>query len=156
MAFSTAGGVAGSVVELRQREEVAAGATADLKPKTVQGGVVAYWDSVTVAGGPATDARKEALGTQSIEGVAAEGSRLVTTIPAGQIGNERPIEIVSEQWYSKDLQMTMSSRRADPRTGETTYRVMNLQRAEPAAYLFQVPADYTVQPVLEVKPERIK
>src|SRR5262249_50798861 len=47
--------------------------------------------------------KKESLGTQMIEGVAAEGTRTTTTIPAGQIGNERPIEIVTETWYSNQL-----------------------------------------------------
>jgi hypothetical protein len=37
--------------------------------------------------------KTESLGIRNIEGVAAEGTRTVTTIPAGTIGNERDIEI---------------------------------------------------------------
>jgi predicted secreted hydrolase len=95
--------------------------------------------------------RNESLGTQVVEGVPAEGTRTVGTIPVGQIGNERPIEVTSEQWYSKELQMTLTSRRLDPRTGETTYRVSNLRRGEPDPLLFQVPADYT----LKTDPENV-
>jgi hypothetical protein len=96
------------------------------------------------------DIRRESLGTQALEGVAAEGTRTVETIPAGQIGNERPIEIVSEQWYSRELQVTLMSRHDDPRSGETLYRLTNLQRNEPDPALFQVPAGYTVKEAMKV------
>jgi hypothetical protein len=67
------------------------------------------------------------------------------SIPAGAIGNLAPVEIVSERWYSPDLQTVVYSRRSDPRFGETTYRLTNIIRAEPPAELFQVPADYKVE-----------
>ncbi len=89
--------------------------------------------------------KKEDLGTQTIAGVSAQGTRYTRTIPAGQIGNEKPITIVSEHWYSNDLQMTVMSKRSDPQFGETTYTLTNIQRAEPAASLFAVPSDYTMQ-----------
>jgi hypothetical protein len=86
----------------------------------------------------------EPLGTQVIEGVEAEGRRHRITIAAGEIGNERPIEIVSERWYSPELQAVVLSRRSDPRLGETTYRLVNIGRAEPDHTLFEVPADFTI------------
>lgn len=70
-----------------------------------------------------SDVRKETLGTKSFDGVLAEGGRTVTTIPAGQIGNQQPIEIVAEHWYSMDLKLTVMTRHLDPRTGETTFSV---------------------------------
>jgi len=89
--------------------------------------------------------KQEDLGTQTISGVTATGTRYTHTIPAGQIGNEKPIVIVSERWYSDELQMVVKSTRSDPRFGTTTYTVTNIQRTEPATALFTVPADYTVQ-----------
>jgi hypothetical protein len=89
--------------------------------------------------------KKESLGTQSINGVNAEGTRITRTIAAGQVGNDKPIQIVFERWYSPDLQMVVKSTRTDPRFGTTTYTLTNVQRAEPAAALFTVPADYTVK-----------
>jgi hypothetical protein len=89
--------------------------------------------------------KQEDLGTQTINGVTATGTRYTRTIPAGQIGNEKPIVVVSEHWYSNDLQIVVKSSRIDPRFGTTTYTVSNIQRTEPAASLFTVPADYTVQ-----------
>ena len=95
--------------------------------------------------GPNPNEVKEQLGKQTIEGVEAEGTRTTVTIPAGEIGNERPIEIVSERWYSPELQLVVMSRTSDPRMGETTYKLMNINRTEPAKSLFEVPAGYTVK-----------
>ncbi|MDT5293477.1 MAG: hypothetical protein QOJ76_357, partial [Acidobacteriota bacterium] len=64
---------------------------------------------------------------------------------AGELGNEQPINIVNERWYSPELQVVVLTRHSDPRFGETTYRLTNITRAEPAASLFQVPSDYTVK-----------
>lgn len=96
---------------------------------------------------PSTNGQKweshtEQLGVQNFEGVDAEGTRTVTTIPADAIGNERPIEIVYERWYSKELQMIVFSKHSDPRFGEQTYRMTNINRSEPDPSLFQVPTSY--------------
>jgi hypothetical protein len=88
------------------------------------------------------ETRTEELGTQNIEGVDAEGTRTITTIPAGAIGNERAIEITYEKWYSKDLQMVVLSKHNDPRFGEQTYRLTNINRSEPDPSLFSVPNGY--------------
>jgi hypothetical protein len=87
----------------------------------------------------------EQLGNQVIEGVLAEGQRLTVTIEAGKIGNERPIVTVNERWYSPELQTVILSKNSDPRMGETTYKLINIDRSEPDSSLFQVPADYTVE-----------
>jgi hypothetical protein len=104
------------------------------------------------AGGPPPGGRDrfnqnmkvEALGRQTVEGVPADGTRTTITIPAGQIGNEQPIQIVTESWYSPDLQAVVMSKRSDPRTGESSFHMGNLSRGEPAAALFQVPTDYKI------------
>ena len=88
--------------------------------------------------------RKESLGNQVIQGVTAEGTRLTRTIPAGEIGNVLPIDIVDETWYAPDLQVKVMTRHYDPRSGETVYRLTNINRSEPARSLFEVPADYRV------------
>ncbi len=94
---------------------------------------------------PAFNSNTESLGKQTMEGIEVEGKRTVTTIPVGAIGNERPIEIVSESWYSPELQTTIMSKRTDPTSGETLYRLTNIRRGDPDASLFQVPSDYTVK-----------
>jgi TonB family protein len=87
----------------------------------------------------------ESLGKQNIEGVEAEGTRTTITFPAGVMGNERPINIVSERWYSPELQTVVMTRHSDPRFGETSYRLTNINRSEPARTLFEVPSDYTLK-----------
>ncbi|MBC8031298.1 MAG: energy transducer TonB [Pyrinomonadaceae bacterium] len=89
-------------------------------------------------------AHSEALGKQNIEGVQAEGTRTTVTIPAGKIGNELPISIVAERWYSPELQIIVMTRHTDPRFGENSYKLINISRNEPARELFEVPTGYTV------------
>ena len=88
--------------------------------------------------------KTETLGHQTIEGVQTEGARPTVPIPAGQLGNEQPIQIVTETWYSADLQMAILSKHTDPRSGETVTRYANISRTEPPHALFEVPADYKV------------
>jgi len=94
---------------------------------------------------PAGQTVREDLGRQNIEGVVATGSRSTTTIPAGAIGNLQPIQVVSEQWFSPDLQVLVVTKHTDPRSGETTYRLQSIVRAEPDRSLFTVPPDYTLK-----------
>jgi hypothetical protein len=100
------------------------------------------------ASGPArlaeagADVRTEQLGAKDIEGVKAEGTRTTMTIPAGRIGNQAAIEVVSERWYSPELQVVVLTRRSDPRFGETVYRLTNIVRGEPSPDLFDVPQGY--------------
>ncbi len=89
--------------------------------------------------------KKDDLGVQTINGISAQGTRYTHTIAAGQMGNEKAIVVTSERWYSPDLQIVVKTTRNDPRFGETTYTITSLQRTEPAAALFTVPSDYTVQ-----------
>jgi hypothetical protein len=89
--------------------------------------------------------KTEDLGKQVIGGISAQGTRYTRTIPIGQMGNDKVLSIVSEKWYSPELQITVMSKHTDPLFGTTTYTVTNIQQQEPAAALFTVPADYTVQ-----------
>jgi hypothetical protein len=93
----------------------------------------------------ATTVTAESLGRRSIEGVMAEGTRTTSTIPAGTIGNLQRIEIISERWFSPELQVPVLITRRDPRSGETVHRLINIVRAEPSADLFIVPPDYDVR-----------
>jgi hypothetical protein len=87
---------------------------------------------------------RTSLGTQTIGGIAAEGTRITRTIPAGAMGNEQPITIVMERWYSSELQTVVLSKHSDPRMGDSVFQLSDIQRAAPEESLFQVPPDYTV------------
>jgi hypothetical protein len=91
------------------------------------------------------ESKSESLGLQLIEGIAAEGTRITHTIPAGAIGNENPIDITTERWFSQELKMDVLLKTDDPRTGEIIQRLTNITQGEPDPSLFEVPPDYTVR-----------
>jgi hypothetical protein len=93
----------------------------------------------------APDAAAGPLEHKTLDGVPVEGRKTTTVIPAGKIGNEQPITIVSEEWRSPDLNLLVQTRHSDPRMGESSYRLFNIVRAEPDASLFIVPSDYTMK-----------
>lgn len=109
----------------------------------VSRGPVMYVNTGAAAGSSAPNV--EQLGGQMINGVSVNGTRTTMTIPAGQIGNDNPIQIVDEVWKSPDLQVIVQSQHTDPRSGTTKYSLTGISRDEPSPSLFQVPADYTVQ-----------
>ena len=86
--------------------------------------------------------KTESLGSETMQGVQVNGVRTTRTIPAGQIGNDAPIQIVTEVWSSPELQTIVYSKRSDPRMGEQTFQLTNIQRGEPDPSLFTVPADF--------------
>ena len=88
---------------------------------------------------------KTDLGTQTINGIVAQGTRYTRTIPAGQIGNEKPIVVTTERWYSPDLQINILTKHSDPFMGDRVTQLTGIQRQEPDPSLFQVPAGYTVK-----------
>jgi hypothetical protein len=88
------------------------------------------------------DVVKEDMGTRNIEGVDCNGTRTTTTIPAGAMGNEKPISIVRETWYAPAIAAVVKSTTEDPRYGKTTYQLTNVQLSEPPRSLFEPPADF--------------
>jgi hypothetical protein len=104
-------------------------------------------ERVVVTGGTASASAetKEDLGTQTIEGMVAHGTRASHVIPAGKIGNERPITVTTESWYSDEIGMEVLRVHNDPWSGEMTTKVTNVRRGEPDASLFTPPADYKVE-----------
>ena len=91
----------------------------------------------------ADDVVKEDLGTQTINGLPATGTRVTRTIPAGAMGNAQAIQIVRETWVSSDLKVPVMVKTSDPRFGTTVTQLTNVTRSEPDATLFQTPAGYT-------------
>lgn len=67
--------------------------------------------------GPAGTGRRESLGNRTIEGVVTEGTRTVRTIARGAIGNDRPIDIVTEQWYSPEFARGSAAPHGGPTNG---------------------------------------
>ena len=95
--------------------------------------------------GPRDNTTTVNIPAQMVNGVMAQGTRTTQTIPVGQIGNDRPITVVNERWFSNDLQMLVKSTSSDPRFGDTIYQLTNIIQAAPDPWLFQIPADYTIR-----------
>ncbi len=93
----------------------------------------------------APGAKSETLGTKTIEGISAEGTKTMFELPAGHIGNDKPIQVITEKWYSPELQLIVMSRHLDPLSGEHIFRLVNIKRSEPAADMFTVPASFRVE-----------
>jgi hypothetical protein len=91
------------------------------------------------------EVKTEDLGSKAMEGVTVTGTRTTRAIPAGQIGNERPLSIVTEVWTSPELKTVIYSKRSDPRMGDQTFELTNIVRAEPDPALFTVPSDFKIQ-----------
>ena len=93
---------------------------------------------------PRPETSAESLGTRTMEGVFAEGSKATTIWPAGIFGNDRPITTTNETWTWRELGITILAKTSDPRSGETTMRMTGISQAEPDPSLFQVPAGYEI------------
>ena len=89
----------------------------------------------------------QSLGERTLEGLKVTGSRREFTIEAGAVGNEQPIIVSTEQWFSPDLGVVIASSHHDPMTGDTNYKLAQISRKEPDPALFKVPADYMKQEI---------
>jgi hypothetical protein len=114
-------------------------------PPPMIGGITTSGAAVRVMRGDLPAPVVEELGKQTMEGVEVTGKRTTITLPAGSMGNERPLVTKSETWYSDALKTTVLVKRFDPRMGETTSRTTNIRQGEQPSYLFEVPADYKLE-----------
>ncbi len=97
-----------------------------------------------VTDGTRPETSNEKLGSQMMEGVMVEGYRSTTTWPVGTQGNDRPIVSTHESWISEELKTEVLMKNSDPRFGENTFKLTNIERTESDPTLFQVPPDYTI------------
>lgn len=87
---------------------------------------------------------REDLGKSIVNGLDATGTRETRTLNPGAIGNDSPISIVKEYWYSPQLVLNVSVKRVDPRHGTEIFNVTDVTLAEPDPKLFAVPAGFRV------------
>jgi hypothetical protein len=94
-----------------------------------------------------THRHTEKLGTRTIDGVECEGTKQVTTIPAGEQGNDLPIVSSTEFWIARSVGLLMLQINDDPRTGRTVIEVADISLTEPPASLFTPPPGYKIEEV---------
>jgi hypothetical protein len=139
------GGVAGATFSVRVAEGNGAPLPPpDAMPTTIAAPAPGMFFEKHLVASEEDHGNTEDLGSQTMEGVLVNGVRTTRTIPAGQIGNEKSITIVTEVWTSPELKTVVYSKRSDPRMGEQTFRLTNIVRAEPSPSLFAVPTDFKV------------
>lgn len=134
--ISTSGVMSGGKVMMQMSDATPAGTPPAPPPIMLQRTFISKGDQSQV--------NTEDLGTQTMESVQVSGVRTTRTISAGEIGNDRPINIVTEVWTSPDLKTIVYSKRSDPRMGEQTFQLTNIVRSEPDASLFTVPPDFKI------------
>jgi hypothetical protein len=119
-----------------------------------QGHAISSPDLVFAKVSNGSNAATESLGTKTIEGTEVVGTRTTSTIPAGAVGNDKDLTITFEAWHSPELKLDIQSTQNDPRFGQTTYSLTNIQRSEPEEAMFQVPPDYKVEKTQMPEPPR--
>jgi hypothetical protein len=144
LAGSTTGGVGGTVSIRAIQGNGASLPPPDAMPTTMDVPAPGAFFEKHLITSELDQGNTEDLGSQTMEGVLVNGIRTTHTIAAGQIGNDRPITIVTEVWTSPDLKTVVYSKRSDPRMGEQTFRLTNIVRTEPSPSLFSVPADFKI------------
>jgi hypothetical protein len=133
--------VAGKVYTLDQKRKIAV----EMPPPPKLNWVPGNHPDAQGGGEFQGDTKTESLGEKTMDGVMVEGTETIRTIPAGKIGNQKPIVITSQRWYSPDLETTVFLTRTDPRFGTSTYQLKDIDLGEPAQSLFEVPSGYTVK-----------
>ena len=88
---------------------------------------------------------REDLGTRTIAGLEARGTRTTRVIPVGQEANDAPLTFTTERWISTEYSITVLMVRDDPRSGTRTEVVTEFQPREPDPALFQSPEGYTIK-----------
>jgi hypothetical protein len=140
MAGSSSGVATGGAVFAMR--DIAGPTTAEqLRPRAITNMVTIQKGAMIADEG---EAQTEDLGSQTMEGVNVTGKRTTHTIAAGQIGNDKPLSIVTEVWTSADLKTVIYSKRSDPRMGDQTFKLTNIARSEPDPSLFSVPSDFKI------------
>jgi hypothetical protein len=114
-----------------------------VQPPFTAPGLTAYFGGLTIGPKEQGWSQPESLGEQVMEGVRAVGTRREYTLAAGAIGNEKPIGITIEQWFSPDLGMIVSKTGHATTGGGSSYRLEHVVQSDPDPTLFAIPADYT-------------
>jgi len=84
------------------------------------------------------------LGLETIQGTGTHGYRTTITYNPGTMGNDAPMVITREFWFSLDLGIDLSSMVDNPQSGKQLFTVKELSTSEPDPALFKVPEGYRI------------
>ena len=114
------------------------------RPPFTPPGIIAYWGDLVIGPDEHGWSEPESLGEQEMDGVRVLGTRRVYTLAAGVVGNEKPIGMTIEQWFSPELGVIVSKTNQATTGGGASYRLDHIVQGEPDPGLFVVPADYSL------------
>jgi hypothetical protein len=81
----------------------------------------------------------EDLGVRYIEGLDCTGTRDTTTYVKGVFGNDRPVTATREFWHSARIGINLNSLVSGPDVGTQSFKVTDVNLADPDPALFQLP-----------------
>jgi len=90
---------------------------------------------------------RDSLGEHPIGDLNTIGTRETITVSPGTYGNDRPLTLTREFWYSPDLKTNLVVTRSGPRLGTFDIHLDVQSRDEPSPDIFAIPAGYTIQDV---------
>jgi len=130
---------------------VSAGLTTDSQTSTKARAVVGTPTGVTAGLGafpnPAhVNTTIENLGTETIQGLVARGTRVTQTTPAGAIGNSGPLVNTRETWQTNAHGIALTIREVDddPKNGKRTMEPVKFSFGEPDPASFLPPEGYEI------------
>jgi uncharacterized protein YecT (DUF1311 family) len=101
---------------------------------------------VEESAGPSSDGKsvltRESLGAKTMDGLEVTGTRETRTFSPGAFGNDKPVVVTKEIWYSPQLQFNLAVTRNDPRNGTQTFAVTDLKLGDPGSEWFALPDGY--------------
>ena len=89
-------------------------------------------------------ATREDLGHEFLVGVDTVGTRESVVYNPGVFGNDQKVTVSREYWFAAPLGIDLLSKRSDFQSGTQTFTVSNLDLAEPASQLFELPEGFKV------------
>jgi len=101
-----------------------------------------------VAGSPNRWVSQEDLGSSTLNGLEAKGTRRTFAVSAAGSSAGNPVEVVDEFWNSAELHLTLLVHHIDPRGSEQTTGVSGIKREEPPAAMFELPQGYKIVDVI--------
>jgi len=102
------------------------------------------WSSAAPARKTTESLVREDLGVRSVNGLELVGTRESQPLGLTATGSDRPLAVVKEFWYSKQLGLNVITRRDDPRSGIGAFTVTDIHLLEPDRGLFTLPANFKV------------
>jgi hypothetical protein len=90
------------------------------------------------------DIHREELGVEVLDGMSLRHGRETVNYPAGFLGEKNAYAIVTDYWYSQELQAFVLIKQVGPKNIVQTLALRNITCENPVSSLFKIPKGYTI------------